>query len=110
MLASLDEAIAALRASAGSKAFDLSFVASVEPVSAPEPLLPFPTPQEAIEQTLLAASVTARSAERVSLLVSVIAALDRDSARLPEGFVAATRAETKNWPWIGTTSRSPGVS
>lgn len=97
MLTTLDETIAGLRASIGSKAFDLSFVASADASSTGrETLLPAPTPREAIEQTLLAALVTARSAERVSLLVSVLAALDRDAASLPAAFVTTTRLDTKN--------------
>ena len=53
MLGMLDEAIADLRAAAGLRRFDLNFVAAVEPFEYREPLLPTPTPREAIEQTLL---------------------------------------------------------
>ena len=45
-------------------------------------MLPAPTAQEAIEQTLRAASLTDSSVERVSLLTSVLGNLERDLAEL----------------------------
>ncbi len=56
MLAMLDEAIADLRVAAGAQRFELSLSANVAPpVESLEPLLPAPTPKEAIEQALSAA-------------------------------------------------------
>ena len=80
MLGMLDEAIADLRAAAGLSRFDLSFVAATEAPDIREPLMPRPTPREAIEQTLLAARLTDSSIERVSLLATAMTTLDRDAA------------------------------
>jgi hypothetical protein len=97
MLGMLDEAIADLRASIGLSRFNLSFVAATAAVpESREPLLPPPTPREAIEQTLLAARHVASSVERVSLLTTALAGLDRDSATLDIHWGSATRAATKS--------------
>ena len=94
MLLLLDEAIADLRVTAGGERFDLSLVALAEPPGRPEPLLPPPTPVEAIEQLLSAARLTGSAAERQVLLNVVIVGLDRDAAALPAEWAAARRAET----------------
>ena len=49
--------------------------------------------REAIEQTLLAARLTASPAERVSLLTVALNALDSDAASLPADWVATTRMQ-----------------
>jgi hypothetical protein len=92
MLSMLDEAIADLRAAAGGDRFDLSFVALAEPPAAGEPVLPNPTPREAIETVLAAARVTESGVERHSLLHAALVALDRDAAVLPGEWAAATHA------------------
>ena len=85
MVTLLDEAIAELRAAAGVRQFDLSFVASIEPAAqVREPLLPRPTVREAIEQTLLAARLADSSSERMSLMVVALAAIERDAEKLAE--------------------------
>jgi hypothetical protein len=92
-LATLDEAIAELRAAAGSSTFDLTLVA---PGSAPppiEPILPAPGVRETIEQTLKAAEMTPSPAERMSLLTVASNALDSDAAQLAPEWVASTRVE-----------------
>ena len=95
MLGMLDEAIAGLRAAAGERRFDLTFVAAAT-VSVPsEPLLPKPTPREAIEQTLLAAAISASASDRVSLLTTVMVNLDRDQKDLPDDWSWSTRVETQ---------------
>ena len=95
MLSMLDEAIADLRVAAGRERFDLNFVAYTDPAAITEPLLPPPTPKEAIEQTLVAARLSESPAERTSLLDAVLAELDRDEAALPAEWVRTTRAETR---------------
>ncbi len=95
MLGMLDEAIADLRAAAGLSRFDLNFVAATEMPDLREPLLPVPTPREAIEQTLLAARITDSSVERVSLLTTVLGTLDRDVPLLDTSWASTTRAATK---------------
>jgi hypothetical protein len=95
MLAILDETIADLRIAAGMDRFDLSFVATAEPGPAREPLLPRPTAKEAIEQLIRAGGMSATSAERQSLYMSVLVALERDAAALPEAFVSTTGVDVR---------------
>jgi hypothetical protein len=94
MLASLDEAIAELRAAAGLERFDLSFVASVQPEPR-EVLLPMPTPKEAIEQTLTAGRLADSPAERVSLMAVALASIDSHAAVLPSDWRTALRRTTR---------------
>jgi hypothetical protein len=97
MLSMLDEAIADLRAAAGGQRFDLALSAySQAPPSVAVPILPPPTPREAIEQTLLAARLSDTSAERVSLLGEALTSLDRDAAELPADWASATRTATRS--------------
>jgi hypothetical protein len=96
MVTLLDEAIAELRAAVGVQRFDLSFVANVaEAASTREPLLPRPTVREAIEQTLTAARLSDSSAERVSLMVVALAAIDRDADVLPSEWRTEVRRATR---------------
>ncbi len=91
MVGILDEAIADLRAASGVSNFDLSFVATTEVPSIHEPLLPLPTPKEAIEQTLLAADLAEQPDERMSLLTMVLAGIDRNAPVLPSAWLDNTR-------------------
>jgi hypothetical protein len=95
MLSMLDEAIADLQAATGRGRFNLTLSAFVDPPAIVEPLLPPPTPKEAIEQVLVAARVADSAAERTSLLSSAVAAIDRDKASLPAEWAASTRTETQ---------------
>ncbi|MGE5245519.1 MAG: hypothetical protein ACM3SQ_14950 [Betaproteobacteria bacterium] len=96
MLSMLDEAIADLRASSGVQRFDLALSAySQAPPSILVPKLPPPTPQQAIEQTLLASRLVASSAERGALLSAALISLDRDAAALPADWAAAAREEAR---------------
>jgi hypothetical protein len=91
MLSMLDEAIADLRASSGARRFDLALSASVEPLTIPEPILPPPSPKEAIEAVLTAARVVDSSVERTSLLTTALVSLERDKAALPSTWLISTR-------------------
>jgi hypothetical protein len=93
MLAMLDEAIADLRAARGESRFDINLTAITDAPPNLEPLLPAPTPKEAIDQILGAAAIVESSAERTSLLASAVAAIDRDKAALPADWAASTRAD-----------------
>jgi hypothetical protein len=95
MLSMLDEAIADLRAATGASRFNLAISAYADPLAIVEPLLPPPTPQEAIEQVLTAARVVDSAAERTSLLGAALVAIERDKAVLPARWAAATRVETE---------------
>jgi hypothetical protein len=95
MLGMLDEAIADLRASAGARRFDLTLSASIDPLTIPEPLLPPPSPKEAIEAVLTAARVVDSSVERSSLLATALVGLERDKNELPAEWLEKTRTETK---------------
>ena len=94
MLELLDEAIADLRASTGAPGrYALTLAAFAATPTIVEPLLPKPSLQEAIEQVLTAASLADNSSERVSLLASAVAAIDRDRANLPGDWADETRSE-----------------
>jgi hypothetical protein len=95
MLALLDEAIADLQAASGRGRFTLTLSAFAETPLPNEPLLPPPTPRDAIEQVLLAARAVDAAAERTSLLASAVAAIDREKDDLPSDWAAATRMETQ---------------
>lgn len=94
LLGMLDEAIADLQASRSPGRFALTLSAFSDPPAIVEPLLPPPaTPRQAIEQVLTAARAVDMSAERMSLLATVVSSIDRDKAALPAAWAAATRAE-----------------
>lgn len=91
-LATLDEAIADLKAASGASTFDLTFVAPAVSPPSVEPVLPAPGVRETIEQTLRAAQLTSSAAERMSLLTVALNSLDADAASLPAEWAASTRA------------------
>jgi hypothetical protein len=95
MISMLDEAIADLRTATGGQRFDLSLVALSEPVTTPEPLLPPPTPMEAIEQLLTASRLTDSSAERRSILSAVLMTLNHEGARVPLAWAVSTRTKVQ---------------
>lgn len=94
MLSLLDEAIADLRAARSAGRFDLTLSAFADPPSIVEPLLPPPTPREAIEQVLVAARAVDSAAERTSLLATAVATIDREKDTLPADWAASTREDT----------------
>lgn len=94
MVALLDEAIADLKVATGAQRFDLALLAFADPPSISEPLLPPPTPQEAIEQILTAARLAGAPSERSLLLSTAVLSLDRDGSTLPAAWAASTRAST----------------
>ena len=95
MLTLLDEAITDLRAASAPGKFDLSLSAYTGESSLLEPMLPPPTPKDAIEETLLAARISESAAEREALLDAALGTLDRSAATLPAEWVSATRADAK---------------
>jgi hypothetical protein len=94
MLSLLDEAIADLRAATGDSRFTISLSAFAEAPAITETLASAPTPEEIIEQVLLASRLADNGAERTELLETALASLDRDAAILPADWFAATRAAT----------------
>lgn len=94
MVGMLDEAIADLQAATGAQQFAFTLSAFAEPPGIAEPLLPAPTPQEAIEGILTAARLADTPAERTALMSTAISALERDSAGLAAEWVEATRSAT----------------
>ena len=90
-LALLDEVIAGLRASAGQTTFDVAFVANVLPPP-PEPVLPPPSLQDAIEQALRLSMLAAPGAERTALADEARTALTAASGA-PWATEALGRAE-----------------
>jgi hypothetical protein len=95
MLTMLDEAIADLRAAATPGRYELTLSAFVDPPTITEPLLPAPTAQESIEQTLKAARAVDVAADRTALLSAALATIDREKTALPADWVVAKRAETE---------------
>ena len=93
MLSMLDEAIADLRAARGASRFDINLSAFADIPTIPEPLLPPPTPKEALDQVLGAARIVDTAAERTSLLATAVATIDLYEWALPPEWAAATRAE-----------------
>ncbi len=84
----LDEVVAELRVAAGEPRLDLSLAVDTMPPTLME-LIPPPTFRETIEQAFTVARLTPESTERVSLLNSVVMALDPLQA---ESWAAALRA------------------
>jgi hypothetical protein len=93
MLSMLDDAIADLRAATGDGHLNLTLSTYMgDPPPAVQPLLPPPTPKEAIEQTLLASRLADSPVERESLLDAAIRELDRSGTSVPADWRAATHA------------------
>lgn len=90
MLSLLDGTISDLRGAAGVRRFDFSLVATIQPPSMP--LLPDPSPAQAIEQVILAARYSDIPAERITLLRSALATIDAQRSRLPRAWARQTRA------------------
>jgi hypothetical protein len=88
----LDEVIAGLRSTTGTAGrFDLSLSTTTTEAPAVEPLLPPPDHTQVV-QGLLSASLAVESPEeKVSLLQSVVALVDRAVDLLPEAFARAIR-------------------
>ncbi len=86
----LDEVISEIRVATGEQRFDLDFVA-ISSSPPPMPLLPPPSLQETIAQTLGAARLTRVPAERVSLLRAAMGLLNDSAAALPSPWVNTTR-------------------
>jgi hypothetical protein len=89
----LDEVLAELRAAAGEPSVELSLVAETIP-PAHVPLMATPTFRESIEQAFTVARVTPESTERVSLLDSIVRALQPASSN--EKWAAALRARASS--------------
>jgi hypothetical protein len=90
MLSLLDGTISDLRGAAGVRRFDFSLVATIQPPSMP--LLPDPSPAQAIEQVILAARHSDIPAEQIALLRSALASIDAHRATLPRQWARRTRA------------------
>jgi hypothetical protein len=93
MLSLLEGTISELRGAAGVRRFDFSLVATVEPPTMP--LLPDPTPSQAIDQVLLAARLSDVPAERITLLRSAISVIDEKASQLPRAWARQTRASAE---------------
>jgi hypothetical protein len=93
MLSLLGSTISELRGDTLTRQFAFDLVANIEPPSMP--LLPDPTPTQAIEQVLLAARLSDVPAERITLLRSAISAIDEKTAQLPKNWAHQTRASAQ---------------
>ena len=90
----LDEVLAELRAAAGEQSLELSLVADTIP-PAQVPLMAAPGFRESIEQAFTVARVTPESTERVSLLDSIVRAL-QPAAAAKEKWAAALRVKASS--------------
>jgi hypothetical protein len=86
----LDEVISGLRASAGQRGFELALSANTE-VPPRMPLLSAPTHQDVVESLMTASKLVDSPAEKVSLLQSVVALIDRAVGYLPDAVASALR-------------------
>jgi hypothetical protein len=91
----LDETIAGLRASSGEQHFALSLVAGIAPPPV-EPVIPPPTPQQAIAQVLAVARLSSSPSQRISLLNLAIDEFDAHEATLPRKWAKATRRDAEH--------------
>jgi hypothetical protein len=87
----LDEVISGLRAPGGKERFDLA-LSTTTSEAAPETLLAAPDDTEVVQQLMAAATVVDSPAEKVSLLQSVVAFIDRAVGLLPAAFAKTIRA------------------
>ena len=93
IVAVLDEVIAGLRSTTGQTGrFDLSLSASTSDAPAIEPLLPPPDHTQIVQGLMSASQAVATPEEKMSLLQSVIALVDRAVDLLPEAFARAIRS------------------
>jgi hypothetical protein len=93
MLSLLDGTISDLRGATGVRRFDFSLVATIEPPSMP--LLPDPTPSQAIDQVILAARLSDVPVERMTLLRSALSTIEEQQKTLPRSWVRQTRASVQ---------------
>jgi hypothetical protein len=93
MLGMLDEAISELRVAAGETRFAIDLVADTPQVSQAEyvPMLRAPTPAEAIAQAIAVAKASDIAADRISILRTVVGAIDNPANAVPAGWAASTR-------------------
>jgi hypothetical protein len=93
MLGLLDEAISGLRAAAGETSFEIDLVATTAPLPSASlvPLIEAPTPTEAINNAIAVAKASDVASDRVSILHSVVAALDRARSALSAEWAVTTR-------------------
>jgi hypothetical protein len=93
IVAVLDEVIAGLRAVSGDTGrFDLSLSATTSEAPTIEPLLPPPDHTQVVQGLMSASMAVESPEEKVSLLQSVIALVDRAVDLLPEAFARAIRS------------------
>jgi hypothetical protein len=93
MLSLLDGTISDLRGATGVRSFGFSLVATIEPPSMP--LLPDPTPAQAIDQVILAAGLSDVPIERITLLRSALTTIEQKKKTLPRAWMRQTRASVQ---------------
>jgi hypothetical protein len=90
ILGVLDDVIAGLRTQSGQRGFDIALSATTL-APPPEPLLPAPDQSEVIQGLMTASRLVDSPAERMSLLQSVVALIDRAIDYLPASVASALR-------------------
>ena len=87
----LDEVITGLRASAGQGGFELALSANTD-VPPHAPLMAAPTHEQIVQDLMTASRLVDSPAEKMSLLQSVVAIIDRAVGYLPAAVATALRA------------------
>jgi hypothetical protein len=88
----LDEVISGLRATAGQRGFELALSANTE-VPPTVPLMAAPSHEDIVQNLMTASTLVESPVEKVSLLQSVVALIDRAVAYLPESIAATLRTQ-----------------
>jgi hypothetical protein len=91
LMATLDEVIGELRVAAGLGRFDLTLSARTTTPPVVD-LLPAPNQAEVVQEMVTAAALVDSSAEKVSLLHTVVGIIDRAVGLLPDAWAATIRA------------------
>jgi hypothetical protein len=91
LAALLDDAVGELRVAAGLSRFELSLVATADPLPPDEPELPAPSASEGMDHALAAAAVASDPTERVSLLQVIMDSLGAANGGAPS--MSALRAK-----------------
>ncbi|MGH9384683.1 MAG: hypothetical protein ACRD2N_10395 [Vicinamibacterales bacterium] len=94
ILGMLDGLIAELRVAAGQTRFDLALTAPM-PADPAAPLLPPPTNTDVVDELVTASTLVQTSAERVSLLQTVVALLESAVGLLPQSWAERIRKSAR---------------
>lgn len=90
IVALIDGAIVRLGGGAAPASFELTFVATTEPIAL-EPLAPMPAPREQLDQLVRVLALTTSARDRIALLRSALTLVDDDRAGIETSTVSGIR-------------------